>query len=199
MVARPRQVKREQYSTVAAIGSRGILALIRSFMHKNMIINGIMTLCIEKVRAGRKPGSVVGQSFIWDACRHAPQAAYPDAARATPLRPYLALLRVGLAMRALLPAPRWALTPPFHPYPGRSRGGLTCKIHVLCDGEGHPLHFELTAGQTHEAAAFDTVMVGARISRTGNAMRQSGDLQGLIGPVSVGDRGLSVVIDEVVP
>jgi transposase len=32
---------------------------------------------------------------------------------------------------------------------------------VLCDGEGHPLHFELTAGQTHEAAAFDAVMVGA--------------------------------------
>lgn len=38
---------------------------------------------------------------------------------------------------------------------------MTCKIHVLCDGQGHPLHFELTAGQTHEAAAFDTVMVGA--------------------------------------
>lgn len=44
---------------------------------------------------------------------------------------------------------------------GRSRGGLTCKIHVLCDGAGHPLHFELTAGQMHEAAAFDAVMIGA--------------------------------------
>lgn len=43
---------------------------------------------------------------------------------------------------------------------GRSRGGLTCKIHVLCDSAGHPLHFELTAGQTHEAAAFETVMLG---------------------------------------
>ena len=30
--------------------------------------------------------------------------------------PYSALLPVGLAMRRLLPAPRWALTPPFHPY-----------------------------------------------------------------------------------
>jgi len=38
---------------------------------------------------------------------------------------------------------------------------LTCKIHVLCDSTGHPLHFELTAGQTHEAAAFDAVMIGA--------------------------------------
>ncbi len=37
---------------------------------------------------------------------------------------------------------------------------MTCKIHVLCDSAGHPLHFELTAGQTHECAAFDTVMVG---------------------------------------
>lgn len=38
---------------------------------------------------------------------------------------------------------------------------MTSKIHVLCDGAGQPLHFELTAGQTHEAAAFDAVMVGA--------------------------------------
>lgn len=38
---------------------------------------------------------------------------------------------------------------------------MTSKIHVLCDGAGHPLHFELTAGQTHEAAVFDSVMVGA--------------------------------------
>ena len=44
---------------------------------------------------------------------------------------------------------------------GHSRGGLTCKIHILCDRFGHPLHFHLTAGQTHEAAVFDTLMVGA--------------------------------------
>ncbi len=37
---------------------------------------------------------------------------------------------------------------------------MTCKIHILCDGAGHPLHFELTPGQTHEAAAFDNVMIG---------------------------------------
>jgi len=38
---------------------------------------------------------------------------------------------------------------------------LSSKIHLLCDGAGHPLHFELTPGQTHEAAAFDTLLVGA--------------------------------------
>jgi transposase len=44
---------------------------------------------------------------------------------------------------------------------GRSRGGLTCKIHLLCDRHGHPLHFHLTAGQAHEASAFDTLLAGA--------------------------------------
>jgi len=38
---------------------------------------------------------------------------------------------------------------------------LSSKIHLLCDSQGHPLHFHLTAGQTHEAAAFDTLMIGA--------------------------------------
>ena len=31
--------------------------------------------------------------------------------------PYSVLLLAGLAMPAALPRPRWALTPPFHPYP----------------------------------------------------------------------------------
>jgi len=44
---------------------------------------------------------------------------------------------------------------------GRSRGGLSTKIHLLCDADGHPLTFHLTAGQTHEAAVFDAVMVSA--------------------------------------
>src|SRR5690606_31131111 len=42
--------------------------------------------------------------------------------------PYLALLPVGLAVPVLLPTPRWALTPPFHPGPRgphqRIAGGL---------------------------------------------------------------------------
>ncbi len=46
-------------------------------------------------------------------------------ARSRPARgSYSALLPVGLAMRALLPAPRWALTPPFHPFPPLRTGGL---------------------------------------------------------------------------
>lgn len=44
---------------------------------------------------------------------------------------------------------------------GRSRGGLTSKLHILCDSHGHPLHFHVTAGQTHESSVFDTLLLGA--------------------------------------
>ena len=43
------------------------------------------------------------------------------------------------------------------------------------------------------------VLLVARISRTGNAMPQPGDLTGTLGPVKVGARDLHVVIGEVVP
>ena len=38
---------------------------------------------------------------------------------------------------------------------------MTCKIHLLCDAQGHPLHFQLTAGQTHESTLLDDVLIGA--------------------------------------
>ncbi len=48
-------------------------------------------------------------------------------------------------------------------------------------------------------AKFDQVIVGARISMSGNAIAQSGDLQGIIGPLPVGSEGLEITISEVVP
>jgi len=55
-------------------------------------------------------------SFLWDRHRCRPLAAYPGLRwRGPRLVPYLALLRVGFAMRPLLPAARCALTAPFHP------------------------------------------------------------------------------------
>lgn len=44
---------------------------------------------------------------------------------------------------------------------GRSRGGFSTKIHVLCDGHGHPLHFHLTPGQVHESQALVPLLEGA--------------------------------------
>jgi transposase len=44
---------------------------------------------------------------------------------------------------------------------GRSRGGFSTKIHVLCDGNGLPLHLHLTPGQAHDSTVLDTVLEGA--------------------------------------
>ena len=61
--------------------------------------------------------------FILGACCHAPHATNPDSElkrspeSCLPCRPYSVLLPVGFALPRLLPAVRWALTPPFHPYP----------------------------------------------------------------------------------
>jgi|GEM_PF-6172081 len=82
-----------------------------------------------------KPGSVPGQAwrrpFIWDARCRTPLATDPGGYAevrfvsgvkpAENRRPYLVLLPVGFAVPVPLPAPRCALTAPFHPYP--SEGG----------------------------------------------------------------------------
>jgi len=47
---------------------------------------------------------------------------------------------------------------------GRSRGGVTTKFHLLCDRHGHPLHVHITAGQTHESQALETLLEGAAVT-----------------------------------
>lgn len=41
---------------------------------------------------------------------------------------------------------------------GRSRGGLSTKIHVVCDSNGIPLGAAISPGQAHESTCFETVM-----------------------------------------
>lgn len=48
-------------------------------------------------------------------------------------------------------------------------------------------------------SAFPLVVVGARISRSGNATPQAGDLQGQAAPTKVGSSGIDLVIDTVQP
>jgi len=33
---------------------------------------------------------------------------------------------------------------------GASHGGFSTKIHLICDAHGWPIHFEVSAAQTHE-------------------------------------------------
>jgi transposase len=63
---------------------------------------------------------------------------------------------------------------------GRSRGGLTTKIHALVDAEGRPVDLVLTAGQTHDgkpaiamldALQPDTILLADR-AYDSNAIRE---------------------------
>jgi transposase len=41
---------------------------------------------------------------------------------------------------------------------GRSRGGLTTKIHAVVDAEGRPVVLELSAGQAHDGKAAESML-----------------------------------------
>jgi len=67
---------------------------------------------------------------------------------------------------------------------GRSCGGFSTKIHLLCDALGHPLYFHLTAGQAHDSTVLDTVLEGA------DATLWDNDGEPLAWPLAVaGDKG----------
>lgn len=50
---------------------------------------------------------------------------------------------------------------------GRSRGGLTTKIHLAADSRCRPISRVTTAGHRHDSLAFEPVMAGIRIGRRG--------------------------------
>jgi transposase len=49
---------------------------------------------------------------------------------------------------------------------GRSRGGLTTKLHLACEQHQKPLSMVLTAGQCHDSPQFIPVLAGIRVPRT---------------------------------
>ncbi|MEU2624346.1 IS5 family transposase [Streptomyces sp. NPDC007157] len=50
---------------------------------------------------------------------------------------------------------------------GRSRGGLSTKVHLASDSHARPLTLRVTAGQAGDAPAFEAVMAGIRVPRNG--------------------------------
>ncbi|MGY1401326.1 IS5 family transposase [Streptomyces sp. SS10] len=50
---------------------------------------------------------------------------------------------------------------------GRSRGGLSTKVHLASDSRARPLSIHVTAGQAGDAPAFEAVMARIRIPRRG--------------------------------
>lgn len=56
------------------------------------------------------------------------------------------------------------LKPPDHAI-GRSRGGLTCKVHMVADGKGRPLSWVLTGGNINDTTMMITVLDQVRVQR----------------------------------
>lgn len=50
---------------------------------------------------------------------------------------------------------------------GRSRGGLTSKIHLAADSRCRPISRVTTGGHRHDSLAFQSVLAGIRIRRRG--------------------------------
>ena len=50
---------------------------------------------------------------------------------------------------------------------GRSKGGFTTKIHLVCDGKGRPLGFSLSAGQRHDCTQMEAALETVRVPRPG--------------------------------
>ena len=69
---------------------------------------------------------------------------------------------------------------------GRSRGGLTTKIHALVDANGLPVVLKLTEGQAHDGASAADMLAGLRAGQIlladraydSNALRQAMTSQG---------------------
>ena len=69
---------------------------------------------------------------------------------------------------------------------GRSRGELTTKLHLACDGRSRPLSVVVTPGQRHESTQLEAVLDAIRVKRPGGASRPSKRPEQLIA-----DRGYS--------
>ncbi|UKY55569.1 IS5 family transposase [Streptomyces inhibens] len=50
---------------------------------------------------------------------------------------------------------------------GRSRGGLTTKVHLVCDGRGRPDALLITPGQRHDSTCAQALLERIRVPRTG--------------------------------
>ncbi|GAA2566039.1 IS5 family transposase [Streptomyces fimbriatus] len=50
---------------------------------------------------------------------------------------------------------------------GRSRGGLTAKVHLACDGKGRPLAILLTPGPRHDSICAHLLLERIRVPRPG--------------------------------
>ncbi|MFJ2093248.1 transposase [Streptomyces sp. NPDC087901] len=71
---------------------------------------------------------------------------------------------------------------------GRSRGGLTTKIHMAADGRRRPLSLVIAPGQRADCTQFDQVLEHIRVPRLG--LRRPRRLQDSIGADRANSNGV---------
>ena len=88
---------------------------------------------------------------------------------------------------------------------GRSRGGLTSKIHLAADSRCRPISRVTTAGHRHDALGFPAVMARIRIQRPGGVGRPRTRPGRVLGDKAyssrsirshLGERGITATIPE---
>jgi cytochrome c-type biogenesis protein CcmH len=131
--------------------------------------------------------------------------AAPAAAAATPAAPAAAAAGAVLAGRVTLsPSLRAKVAPGDTLFIfARASAGPKVPLAILRKTAGDlPVDFTLDDSLAMSPAAklssASQVVVGARISKSGNAMPQPGDLQAVSAPVAVGTKGISLEINDVV-
>jgi cytochrome c-type biogenesis protein CcmH len=137
----------------------------------------------------------------------APQAATPaDRAAATkePSAPAAATASVkGRVVLAAALAGKAAPTDTLFVFARASQGPRMPLALLKRQVKDLPLEFALDDSMSMmpdlKLSKFSSVVVGARVSKAGDAMPASGDLQGFSAPVKVGSSGVDVRIDQVVP
>ncbi|HEX4583800.1 MAG TPA: c-type cytochrome biogenesis protein CcmI [Burkholderiaceae bacterium] len=137
----------------------------------------------------------------------APQAAPPaDRAAATkePSAPAAATASVkGRVVLAAALAGKAAPTDTLFVFARASQGPRMPLALLKRQVKDLPLEFALDDSMSMmpdlKLSKFSSVVVGARVSKAGDAMPASGDLQGFSAPVKVGSSGVDVRIDQVVP
>jgi len=69
-----------------------------------------------------------------------------------------------------------ALAPTAREGLGRSRGGLTTKLHLVGDGRGRPLALQVTEGQRHDSQVLEAVLDRVRAPQRRGRPRKRPDL-----------------------
>ena len=108
-----------------------------------------------------------------------PQAGNGPAGAKPARCPYLVLLQAGLAVPSVSPRPRWALTPPFHPYRRAGRLGGLLSVALSLGS--------LPAGVTRRLVSVEPGLSSTFLRRprpSNRLVRRRGDLEGPPGQVS---------------